>query len=66
MSRSVHRRDGGWRLRWAILVAGDLVAVVLAYLLAFLVRIVVPFPLTTGYLPPPASARSTTIGLRCC
>jgi exopolysaccharide biosynthesis polyprenyl glycosylphosphotransferase len=52
MSRSVHRRDGGWRLRWAILVAGDLVAVVLAYLLAFLVRIVVPFPPTTGYLPP--------------
>jgi hypothetical protein len=52
MSRSVHRRDGGWRLRWAILVAGDLLAAVLAYLLAFLVRVVVPFPLTTGYLPP--------------
>ena len=51
MSRSVHRRDGGWRLRWAILVAGDLLAAVLAYLLAFLVRVVVPFPLTTGYLP---------------
>ena len=52
MSRSVHRRDGGWRLRWAILVAGDLLAAVLAYLLAFFVRVVVPFPLTTGYLPP--------------
>jgi exopolysaccharide biosynthesis polyprenyl glycosylphosphotransferase len=52
MSRSVHRRDGGWRLRWVILVAGDLLAAVLAYLLAFLVRVVVPFPLTTGYLPP--------------
>jgi exopolysaccharide biosynthesis polyprenyl glycosylphosphotransferase len=52
MSRSVHRRDGGWRLRWAILVAGDLLAAALAYLLAFLVRVVVPFPLTIGYLPP--------------
>jgi exopolysaccharide biosynthesis polyprenyl glycosylphosphotransferase len=52
MSRSVHRRDGGWRLRWAILVAGDLLAAGLAYLLAFLVRVIVPFPLTTGYLPP--------------
>ena len=52
MSRSVYRRDGGWRLRWAILVAGDLLAAALAYLLAFLVRVVVPFPLTIGYLPP--------------
>jgi len=52
MSRSVYRRDGGWRLRWAILVAGDLLAGVLAYLLAFLLRIAVPFPLTTGLLPP--------------
>jgi len=52
MSRSVYRRDQGWRLRTGILVAGDLVAACLAYLLAFLLRIIVPFPLTQGYLPP--------------
>src|SRR5262245_62443882 len=52
MSRSVDRRDGGWRVRWTILVAGDLLAAALAYLLAFLLRVTVPFPLTTGYLPP--------------
>jgi exopolysaccharide biosynthesis polyprenyl glycosylphosphotransferase len=51
MSRSVYRRDGGWRLRWAILVAGDLLAVSLAYLLAFMLRARVPLPLTQGYLP---------------
>jgi exopolysaccharide biosynthesis polyprenyl glycosylphosphotransferase len=48
----VQRRDGGWRLRWAILVAGDLLAACLAYLLAFILRSVVPLPLTQGYLPP--------------
>jgi exopolysaccharide biosynthesis polyprenyl glycosylphosphotransferase len=51
MSRSVYRRDGGWRLRWAILVAGDLLAATLAYLLAFMLRARVPLPLTQGYLP---------------
>ena len=35
-----------------MLVAGDLTAAYLAYLLAFLLRVVVPLPLTTGYLPP--------------
>ncbi|HJQ85284.1 MAG TPA: sugar transferase [Candidatus Binatia bacterium] len=48
----MHRRDGGWRLRWAIVVAGDLLATVLAYLLAFVLRAAVPLPLTQGYLPP--------------
>jgi len=52
MSRSVYRRDGGWRLRWAILVAGDVLAASLAYLLAFMLRARVPLPLTQGYLPP--------------
>jgi exopolysaccharide biosynthesis polyprenyl glycosylphosphotransferase len=52
MSVAVYRRDGGWRLRWAILAAGDLLAACLAYLLAFLLRASVPFPLTQGYLPP--------------
>src|SRR5437879_4928831 len=51
MSRSVYRREGGWRLRWALLVHGDLLAACLAYLLAFLLRAAVPFPLTRGYLP---------------
>jgi exopolysaccharide biosynthesis polyprenyl glycosylphosphotransferase len=52
MSASVYRRDGAWRLRWAIVVAGDGLAACLAYLLAFLLRVVVPLPLTQGYLPP--------------
>jgi exopolysaccharide biosynthesis polyprenyl glycosylphosphotransferase len=52
MSRPVDRRDGGWRVRWTILVAGDLLAAALAYLFAFLLRVTVPLPLTTGYLPP--------------
>jgi len=52
MSRSVYRRDGSWRLRWAIIVAGDAVAAALAYLLAFLLRVAIPLPLTSGYLPP--------------
>jgi exopolysaccharide biosynthesis polyprenyl glycosylphosphotransferase len=47
----VQRRDGGWRLRWAILVAGDVLACVLAYLAAFILRTLVPLPLTQGYLP---------------
>ncbi len=38
-------------LRWAILVAGDLPAACLAYLLAFVLRTHVPLPLTQGYLP---------------
>src|SRR5439155_1113751 len=38
-------------LRWAILVAGDLLAACLAYLLAFVLRTHVPLPLTQGYLP---------------
>ncbi len=51
MSASVPGRGRGWRLRWGMLVAGDLVAVCLAYLLSFLLRVLVPLPLTTGYLP---------------
>jgi exopolysaccharide biosynthesis polyprenyl glycosylphosphotransferase len=51
MSRSVYRRNRGWRLRWGILVLGDLLAAYLAYLLAFLLRARVPLPLTQGYLP---------------
>jgi len=47
----VQRRDSGWRLRGALLVAGDLCAAGLAYLLAFLLRVALPLPLTTGYLP---------------
>ena len=47
----MQRRDGGWRLRWAILVAGDVLACVLAYLSAFILRTLVPLPLTQGYLP---------------
>jgi exopolysaccharide biosynthesis polyprenyl glycosylphosphotransferase len=34
-----------------VLAAGDLLAACLAYLLAFTLRVVVPFPLTQGYLP---------------
>ena len=47
----MQRRDGGWRLRWAILVAGDVLACLLAYLAAFILRARVPLPLTQGYLP---------------
>jgi exopolysaccharide biosynthesis polyprenyl glycosylphosphotransferase len=47
----VHRRDRGWRIRWALLAAGDMLAAVLAYLLAFILRVIVPLPLTQGYLP---------------
>ena len=47
----MHRRDRGWRVRWAVLAAGDLLAACLAYLLSFTLRVVVPFPLTQGYLP---------------
>jgi exopolysaccharide biosynthesis polyprenyl glycosylphosphotransferase len=47
----VHRRDRGWRVRWAVLAAGDMLAAVLAYLVAFILRVVVPLPLTQGYLP---------------
>jgi exopolysaccharide biosynthesis polyprenyl glycosylphosphotransferase len=52
MSPAVYRRDVGWRLRWAILVAGDLLAACLAYLLAFMLRARVPLPFTQGILPP--------------
>ncbi len=51
MSGGVQRRDGGWRVRWTILVAGDVVCAGLAYLIAFLLRIGVPLPLTSDYLP---------------
>ncbi len=34
-----------------MLAAGDLLAAFLAYLVAFILRVVVPFPLTQGYLP---------------
>jgi len=51
MSPSVQRRDRAWRLRWALLVAGDLLAAGLAYLLAFLLRVTIPLPFTRGYLP---------------
>jgi exopolysaccharide biosynthesis polyprenyl glycosylphosphotransferase len=51
MSRSVYRRDPGWRLRWAIVLAGDLLFAAFAYLLAFFLREHVPLPLTQSYLP---------------
>src|SRR3989442_1006090 len=51
MSRSVYRREGGWRSVGAILAAGALLAPCLAYLLAFVLRTHVPLPLTQGYLP---------------
>ena len=51
MSPSVYRRERGFRLRWGMLLAGDLLAACLAYLFAFLLRVVVPLPLTQGYLP---------------
>jgi len=47
----VHRRDATWRLRWGILAAGDVLACLLAYLLAFVLRMLVPLPFTQGYLP---------------
>ena len=47
----MHRRDPAFRLRWALLALGDLLACALAYLLAFVLRTVVPFPLTQDYLP---------------
>jgi len=47
----VHRRDAASRLRWGILAAGDLLACLLAYLFAFVLRMLVPFPWTQGYLP---------------
>jgi exopolysaccharide biosynthesis polyprenyl glycosylphosphotransferase len=47
----VHRRDRGWRIRWALLAAGDMLAGFLAYLLAFILRVIVPLPLTQGFLP---------------
>ena len=66
ISPSVHRRDRGWRVRWAVLVAGDMLAACLAYLLAFILRVVVPFPLTQGYLPAVRFARGAAItGRRC-
>ena len=51
MSRTVQRRDRGWRLRWGILLAGDVLCAILGYLLAFLLRVSIPLPLTQGYLP---------------
>jgi exopolysaccharide biosynthesis polyprenyl glycosylphosphotransferase len=51
MSRTVYRRDKGWRLRWATVVAGDLVACLVAYQLAFLLRQQFRLPLTQGTLP---------------
>src|SRR2546425_430174 len=38
-------------MRWGTLVAGDLVAALLAYLLAFLLRLFIPLPFTRSYLP---------------
>ena len=51
MSRTVFRRDPGWRLRWAIVLAGDVLFATFAYLLAFFLREHVPLPLTQTYLP---------------
>ena len=47
----MHRRDSGWRLGGGLLVAGDLLASVLAYLAAWGIRMGIPLPLTTGYIP---------------
>src|SRR5262249_39774197 len=49
--RAVHRRDSGWRLRWGMLVSGDLLASVLAYLAAWGLRMLVPLPFTRDYIP---------------
>jgi len=51
MSRPVYRRDRSWRLRWAIIVARDLVVACVAYMFAFLLRQHSPLPLTQDYLP---------------
>ena len=51
MSRRVRGRLRGWYVRAAVLAAGDALAAVLAYLLAFAIRIIMPLPLTQGYLP---------------
>ena len=41
----------GWYVRGAVVVAGDALAAVLAYLTAFAVRIILPIPFTQGFLP---------------
>ena len=40
-----------WRLRWLLVVTGDVGAALLAYLSAFLIRAYVPLPLTADLLP---------------
>ena len=40
-----------WRLRWLVLVGGDVGCAVLAYIAAFVLRAYVPLPLTADYLP---------------
>jgi exopolysaccharide biosynthesis polyprenyl glycosylphosphotransferase len=55
----VHRRDKGWRIRWAILVTGDLIVAPVSYLAAFAVRTLIPIPFTQDYLPPVRFAEVT-------
>jgi len=47
----VQRRDSGWRLRWGLLVTGDLLTAVVSYLAAWGVRMLIPVPFTSGYIP---------------
>jgi len=47
----VSRRGARWRLRWLLVVMGDVGVALLAYLSAFLLRAYVPLPLTADYLP---------------
>jgi hypothetical protein len=49
----VHRRDKGWRARWAMLVTGDLLVAPVAYLAAF-----------AGARPDPVSSSRRTISRR--
>jgi exopolysaccharide biosynthesis polyprenyl glycosylphosphotransferase len=47
----VSRWGARWRLRWLLVVTGDVGVALLAYLSAFLVRAYVPLPLTADLLP---------------
>ncbi|HZP41294.1 MAG TPA: sugar transferase [Candidatus Binatia bacterium] len=47
----MYRRDRSWRLRWAIVVLGDLVFACVAYMLAFALRQRLRLPFTQDYLP---------------
>jgi len=48
---AVRGGDARWRLRWLVVVLGDVAVALLAYVAAFLVRAYVPLPFTEDYLP---------------